>query len=111
MKTKIAGKIGNSALPDAPSGLSEAAQRMWQETVQRFVFVPSELSLVESALRAWDRAESARAMVEDEGLTVQTETTGAVRPHPACAIESQARREFRIAWSRLGLVDASGGDR
>lgn len=81
---------------------------MWNEAVEQFVFCNSELAALESTLRALDRAEEARAMVEREGLTVTTASSGAVRPHPACAIEMQARKEFRIGWSRLGLIDASG---
>ncbi|HUE96841.1 MAG TPA: P27 family phage terminase small subunit [Longimicrobiaceae bacterium] len=97
-----------SAEPSAPEGLSESGARLWASALERFPFRPTELALLESALRALDRAEKARAVVECEGLTVETPSSGVVRPHPACSIEAEARREFRIAWRTLGLVDSNG---
>jgi phage terminase small subunit len=92
----------------APTGLSASARGIWRSTLERFPFRLTELALLESALRALDRAEAARAVVEREGLTVVTPDSGVIRPHPACSIEAEARREFRIAWRTLGLVDSSG---
>jgi len=109
MTSGIAGKISGDALPDPPEGLSGASVALWREVVAGHPFHLSELPVLESGLRARDRAEQAAAIVEREGLTVTTESTGAVRPHPACAIEMQARKEFRLVWSRLGLIDATGG--
>ena len=109
MNHGIAGRIaGPPDIPPPPDGLSEDAGRLWRETLARYCFAPSELALVESALRSLDRAEAARALVEAEGLCTTTESSGAVRAHPAIRIENEARREFRLTWRVLGLVDPSG---
>lgn len=104
----VAGHISRDDSPRAPTHLSAAVRRLWRDTVRAFEFAPTELALLESALRSLDRAESARAQVEAEGITVATERTGAVHVHPAVRVEAEARREFRISWRTLGLVDPEG---
>lgn len=110
MSESVAGKIKPKPDPPrAPAHLSNSSQRLWRETVRSFDFAGTELALLESALRSLDRAEEARALVEEEGLTTVTESSGTVHAHPAVRIEAEARREFRIAWRTLGLVDSEGG--
>jgi len=82
--------------------------RLWRDVVRAFEFGPTDLVLLESAFRSLDRAESCRAQVDREGVTVLTERTGAVHVHPAVRVEAEARREFRISWRALGLVDVAG---
>lgn len=109
MNQSIAGKIGGPPhIAAPPDGLSDEAAGIWSDTLASYAFAPSELALLESALRSLDRAEVARAQVEDEGITVTTESSGAVRAHPAIRIENEARREFRLTLRVLGLVDPSG---
>lgn len=93
----------------APQGLSPAARRHWARVTATYDFAEAELVLLESALRALDRAEKAREKVQKEGMTVVTPGSGVTRPHPAASIEDAARREFRIAWKTLGLVSRDGG--
>lgn len=59
--------------------------------------------LLQVALEALDRADQARAIVDREGLTTTTETTGAVHVHPALKIEKDARADFMRAWDKLFL--------
>lgn len=106
--TKIDISSPEAAPAPPPPGLSLPARRLWTDAVSAFPFRPTELALLESALRALDRAEAARAQVEAEGLTVVTEATGAVRAHPSIRTEAESRREFRLTWRALGLVDSSG---
>jgi phage terminase small subunit len=110
----VAGRIpptGSIEIPPPPDGLSAAAAALWRDTLGRFAFHATELALVTSALRSLDRAERAREVVEAEGLTVTTDSTGATRAHPAIRVEAESRREFRLTWRTLGLVDAKGPDR
>ena len=94
--------------PPPPDGLSEGSAKLWRTTVSEFVFGSTELALLESALRALDRAEEARSIVEEAGPVWVTERTGAIHAHPCVRIEAEARREFRLCWRQLGLVDADG---
>ena len=103
----VVGSIGTRPTR-APAHLSAVSGRLWRDVVRAFEFAPSELVLLESALRSLDRAESARAQVEAEGITVATARTGVVHVHPAVRVEAEARREFRISWRTLGLVDPDG---
>ena len=103
----VAGTLGK-APPRAPANLSAMSRRLWRDVVRAFEFGHADLVLLESAFRSLDRAESCRAQVAREGVTVVTERTGAVHVHPAVRVEAEARREFRISWRALGLLDGAG---
>jgi phage terminase small subunit len=110
----VAGRIpptGGIEIPPPPEDLSGAAAELWRETLGRFPFLATELALVTSGLRSLDRAEYAREVLKVEGLTLTTESTGVTRAHPLIRVEAEARREFRLTWRTLGLVDAKGPDR
>jgi hypothetical protein len=51
-----------------------------------------------------DRADSARRIVEREGLTTTTKATGAVHVHPLVRVEREARQQFLAAWQALSLT-------
>jgi len=82
--------------PPSPSHLSPSAAEWWRTTVEAYVLHEHHLRLLQLACEAWDRAQEARAQLEDEGLTV-TGTEGGIRPHPCVAIE----RDARLAVARL----------
>jgi len=90
-------------LSPAPPSLSERSSRLWTEIVRDRVWSPGRLTLFEQALLALDRAEEAKALVDAEGLTTTTKTTGAVHVHPALKIEKDARGQFLQAWGALCL--------
>ncbi len=64
---------------------------------------PERLALLQAALEALDRADSARITVETEGMTSTTKTTGAVHIHPLVKVERESRAQFMRAWDQLGL--------
>jgi hypothetical protein len=50
--------------------------------------------MLETALRALDRADALRVVIEKEGSTTKTKTTGAVHVHPLLKIEASERGLF-----------------
>jgi phage terminase small subunit len=68
--------------------------------------------MLRAALEAMDRADQAREVVEREGMTTTTKTTGAVHVHPLLKIEREARHQFTNLWCSLGFNrEANQGDR
>jgi len=85
----------------APEGLSEQAQTLWIGVVEDSP--PGRAAIIEAALRAFDRAGEASAILDRDGLTVTTATTGAVHVHPAVKIERDNRTLFARLWAQLEL--------
>ena|SRR5215471_21114670 len=82
--------------PPPPAHLSPSAQKWWQTTVETYQLAEHHLRLLQLACEAWDRAQTARERLEQEGLTVPGRE-GGLRPHPCVAIE----RDSRLAVARL----------
>lgn len=90
--------------PQAPPvHLSERSQALWREIVPRRARSPERLALLQAALEALDRADSARGAIEKDGLTITTETTGVRHMHPLLKVEADARRLFATLWRDLAL--------
>jgi hypothetical protein len=58
---------------------------------------PGRLLVLEQCLRALDRADELRAVIDREGLTSTTRTTGAVHVHPLTKLEAEHRSLF-VSW-------------
>jgi P27 family predicted phage terminase small subunit len=82
--------------PEPPAHLSPSARQWWQTAVEIYVFQEHHLRLLQLLCEAWDRAQSARAQLDAEGLMVPGRE-GGLRPHPCIAIE----RDSRLAVARL----------
>jgi P27 family predicted phage terminase small subunit len=80
----------------APEHLSPSSAAWWRTTVERFVLEEHHLRLLQLCCEAWDRAQAARAQLDRDGLTVESEK-GVIRAHPCIAIE----RDSRLAVARL----------
>lgn len=87
----------------APAGLSDRATALWHGVVPSRAVSHGRRALIEEALRALDRADEAAAIVNRDGLSFTTETTGAVHIHPAVRIEREARQMFAKIWSGMHL--------
>ena len=68
-----------------------------------------ELALIKASLEANDQAERAGRILENEGLTTTTLTTGAVHKHPMVDAEERYRASFMKAWIALGLNEVPDG--
>ena len=82
--------------PEPPSHLSASAAEWWTSCVDRYVLEEHHLRLLQLCCEAWDRATQAREELQRDGLTCPARDGGR-RPHPAVAIE----RDARLAGARL----------
>ena len=85
-----------SDIAQAPDHLSARAQGLWRSIVAEFLLAPHQIELLRRACESSDRADQARELLLDEGLTT-TDRYGQIKPHPAANIE----RDSRIAEARL----------
>lgn len=92
-----------------PRHLSRASAAWWRALVADYQFLPHQLRTLTAAAESWDRKEQARARIEAEGLTFTTKQ-GELRPHPAVAMERDARIAYLRAVRELALTDDSGPD-
>src|SRR5262249_55561315 len=89
-------KIVGDSPPPPPAHLSASAEEWRRPTVETYVLHEHHLGILGLACEAWDRAQEAREILAQEGLTVAGRE-GGIRPHPAVAIE----RDSRLAVARL----------
>lgn len=88
----------------APAGLSTAAAEWWRRLAEEYdVSDPAGELLLESALRAFDRCEQARAALDRDGC-VTLDARGRPKAHPAAAVERDSRS------SMLGCLKAMNLD-
>ena len=92
--------------PRAPEGLQSRSQRLWSAVNKDFELAPHELALLEEALRALDRADQARTIVDEFG-PVTVDRFGQARVHPAVGVERDARGLFVRCLRELGLDAAT----
>jgi P27 family predicted phage terminase small subunit len=89
-------KIVGNTPPQPPAHLSPSARKWWEITVEGYVLQEHHIRLLQLCCEAWDRSQTARAQLDEEGLTVSGRE-GGVRPHPCIGIE----RDSRLAVARL----------
>ena len=93
----------SGSLPKAPKGLSAAARALSRRMLQHFeVDDAAGRLLLESAFRQLDRAEQARAILEEEGI-ILTDRFGQKKAHPAAVIERDARAGMLASLRALNL--------
>jgi P27 family predicted phage terminase small subunit len=88
-----------------PAHLSKEAAAWWAVIVHDYVLVDHHVKILTTATEAWDRCQSARELVEADGVCV-TDRFGALKAHPAIAIERDSRVAFLRALRELALDDA-----
>jgi hypothetical protein len=92
------------AKPMPPAGLSRLSRRLWNGIQAGYMIKdPAGLAVLEQTLRALDRAEAARLVVNRQGCTL-VDRYHQARIHPAAAVERDARAQF-FAGLKLLRVD------
>lgn len=77
--------------PEPPAGLGSHGVALWRTITAEYVIDDAPgLEILRGACEAIDRAETAKAEVLRDGMTV-TNATGSLRPHPALAVEHSFR--------------------
>jgi phage terminase small subunit len=85
----------------APAHLSPAMRGFYAEKSRQFHMESHHQRLLQLACEAFDRTQEARGILSDEGLIIAGREGS--RPHPAVAIERDARTAFARLISQLGL--------
>jgi phage terminase small subunit len=98
-KLQPAGKL---AVPAPPGDLSADAKQLWRDVHAGWELDVSGRLLLSTALRAADRAATARRLVARDGMVVVTNGKG-TRAHPALAIIKDADQVLLKAWRLLAL--------
>jgi P27 family predicted phage terminase small subunit len=88
----------------APSHLSPASRRWFESITDEWDLEPHGLRLLEAAASTWDRWNSARVLIDAEGITT-VDRYGAAKAHPAIAIERDSRLAFARLVRELGLSE------
>ena len=78
---------------------------MWRSATDRYELSPAELELLTEACRMLDRADEARALVDDQGLHV-VDRFGGVKLNPVADFEARCRRDFASSLRALGIREA-----
>ena len=91
----------------APKHLTAEARALWvQLRIDYLIDDSAGLALLRAACEAHDRAQLARKMIAAEGM-VSTDRFDQKKPHPAVAIERDARTQLMAALRALKLEPES----
>lgn len=88
----------------APAGLSNRANKRWNDVVTRWDLRPDELRVLEDACREMDLVDALEELVGSEGLTA-TGSMGQVVIHPAVQEVRQHRSILASLLRSLKLPD------
>src|SRR5580765_6292443 len=94
--------VRKSPAIEAPAHLAEATRQWWSQIVDSYTFEDFELRLLTAAAEAWDRKESARSVIEKDGLTYR-DRFGQPATRPEVSIERDSRLAFLRAMRELNL--------
>jgi phage terminase small subunit len=83
--------------PKVPKYLRIPTKKWWKSVVSRWQLEPHHVRLLTLAAGAWDRAEQARELLAEHGLTYDDPKTGRPCSRPEIAVE----RDSRLAYARL----------
>ncbi len=97
-------KTEKSSIPP-PSHLRPATQAWWTQILADFELESHHLRLLELAATAWDRAEGAREVIDQLGISYE-DRFGAPRARPEVAVERDSRIGFARLVRELGLDTA-----
>jgi hypothetical protein len=93
----------------APEGLSRRSQRLWRSVTEGWELEDHHRELLAEGLRALDRADAARAVLERDGLTFP-DRWGQPREHPLVDVERKSRGQFKDIMRALDLKPEAGID-
>jgi len=86
----------------APRHLKAATRRWWAAVVADWKLEEHHVRVLTLAAEAWDRCQEARALIDRDGLTVETKA-GGPRLHPAVRVETDCRLAFARLLRELDL--------
>ena len=96
-------------LPKPPAHLQPETKRWWKDIVEGFELESHHLRLLQAACESWDRMQSARAVLDAQGVSY-VDRFDAPRARPEVAVERDAKISFARLLRELGLDAAPGPD-
>jgi hypothetical protein len=101
---KVVSLPAPAAPPPPPRGLRKPSRARWVRLLHEFEgWSASQLTLVEAALRAADRAEACRRVIAKEGLVIAGKRGGGRRPHPLIRVQRSDERFLVDIFRQLRL--------
>ena len=86
-----------------PRGLSAEARKLWSEIVREYSITdPAGLSILRAGLESFDRAATAKRLLDVEGAVV-VDRWNQRKVHPAAAVERDSRAAWLSALKQLNL--------
>ena len=85
-----------------PAHLNKESRRIWRRLNEEYNLNSDHLLLLKVCLEAYDRLQSSRILLAEEGEVFNT-PTGFKKPHPALQIEKESRSGFLQAFRMLNL--------
>ncbi|CAN7769705.1 P27 family phage terminase small subunit [Mesorhizobium sp. LjNodule214] len=82
--------------PAAPSHLSAASRKWWDEIVREYQLESHHLRLLQAACESWERMQQARSAIAKHGLTF-VDAQGCPKARPEVAME----RDAKVGFARL----------
>jgi len=96
--------------PPAPTWLSADAKREWRRVlpilVERRILTTADLGSLENYCVAIGQVREMERVLQSEGHTYTTDN-GAIKRHPATAIQADAMTRARLLAAELGLTPVS----
>jgi hypothetical protein len=91
--------------PEPPDHLSERSKALWRQIGPEKIIQPGQLPIFLASLESLDRSDTARALIDAEGMVLTTKSTGMTHLNPLLKTEAASRREFSRLWALLRLSD------
>ena len=87
----------------APSHLTAEAKKIWREILDEYAIDDAAgLRILRVALEAFDRAQAARATIDNDGRTIK-DKFDQTKPHPLLPIERDSTAPFLAGLKALNL--------
>ena len=80
----------------------QRSKKLWRQVASEYQLEPAHVELLRRCCEASDRCDQAQAALDDQGLTF-IDKSGAIRPNPAAAIETQNRLQILRLLQALKL--------
>ena len=86
----------------APQHLKKDTRKFWREILKTYKLEEHHKKLLTAACKAWDRAEEARQVLDEQGITF-IDRFDQPKGRPEVKIEKDSRNDFRLLIRELGL--------
>lgn len=86
----------------APQHLQKDTRKFWRNVLKNYDLEEHHKKILTLASKAWDRAEEARRVLDQQGITY-IDRFDQPKSRPEVDIERKSRNDFRLLMRELGL--------